>query len=190
MRSNVFLGNSGHTANIHTHLEARYQRACLGARYMACESRLWSHTSSSLGWSIRRASGLGSCGRDGRAYLIDPPQYLATPEFFTTLSRLNVQTVMVGPCPCPMPNALCPMSNALCPMPNAQCTMPNAQCTMHNHEEGPPDYEGRPSNDKGAPRIYKGGLRDPEGGSLNHEGQPLNRDEGPANHEKMPLNHD
>ena len=80
LRSNVYLGNSGHTANMHTHLEARYRRICLGARYMACESRLWSHTSSSLGWSIRRASGLGSCGRDGRAYLIDPPQFLATSE--------------------------------------------------------------------------------------------------------------
>ena len=35
-----------------------------------------------LGWSIRRALGLSSCGRDGRAYLIDPPQFLATSEFF------------------------------------------------------------------------------------------------------------
>ena len=70
------------SATMHTLLGARGQRVCLGARARTCESRLWSHTSSSKGLSIRRALGLGSCGRDGRAYLIDPPQYLATSEFF------------------------------------------------------------------------------------------------------------
>ena len=70
-----------YTPTMHTHQKTRGYRICLGTYAKACESRLWSHTSSSEGWSIRRALGLGSCGRDGRAYLIDPPQYLATSEF-------------------------------------------------------------------------------------------------------------
>ena len=70
-----------YTPTMHTHQETRGYRICLGTYAKACESRLWSHTSSSEGWSIRRALGLGSCGRDGRAYLIDPPQFLATSEF-------------------------------------------------------------------------------------------------------------
>ena len=38
--------------------------------------------------------GLGSCGRDGRAYLIDPPQFLATSEF---LRRWAAQAVRALP---------------------------------------------------------------------------------------------
>ena len=88
---------------MHTLLGARGQRVCLGARARTCESRLWSHTSSSEGLSIRRALGLGSCGRDGRAYLIDPPQYLATSEFFfralTSSGRPTAQMKALGPHP-------------------------------------------------------------------------------------------
>ena len=53
--------------------------SCLGVRISALVTYLLLY--GYMGWGIRRALGLGSCGRDGRAYLIDPPQYLATSEF-------------------------------------------------------------------------------------------------------------
>ena len=38
--------------------------------------------------------GLGSCGRDGRAYLIDPPQFLATSEYFFLLPAFSPLPVL------------------------------------------------------------------------------------------------
>ena len=90
---NIF-GKFGPIANMHTQPGARDWRACLKACALACKSRHWSHTSSSLGWSIRRAAGLGSCGRDGRARLIDPPQFLSTSEFFYGVGMITSSRIM------------------------------------------------------------------------------------------------
>ena len=80
-----FFGMLAFTPTMHTHQRDYDQGIRPKTFAKACESRLWSHTSSPEGWGIRRALGLGSCGRDGRAYLIDPPQFLATSEFLRCL---------------------------------------------------------------------------------------------------------
>ena len=76
---------------MHTRLRARGHRIRPKPRAEVYESRLWPHTSSYKGWGIRRALGLGSCGRDGRAYLIDPPQFLATSEFLRCLQGVALR---------------------------------------------------------------------------------------------------